>query len=405
LDNQVVEKKSRRGVGVFVALGVLAALLIIVVILLYQHQLARWPFRPRPLGAEQGLRLPLSSASVAITGVAPSAAVPTVSPKAIEVVAEQLEIPWDVEQLPDGDLLVTERPGRLLRIGSDKVVIPIEGVHHRGEGGLLGLALHPDFAQTPWVYLYLTTNEGGTVSNRVERYLLRGSRLESRQVILADIPGALNHDGGQLAFGPDNLLYITTGDAGEEHLAQNTQSLAGKILRLHDDGRVPADNPFSHAVYSYGHRNVQGITWDDQARLWATEHGRSGALSGFDELNLIEQGKNYGWPTIQGDETRSGMEEPSLHSGADATWAPASAAFWDGSIFFGGLRGQALYEAKLGGGGVQLIAHLHQEYGRIRAVTVGRDGNLYITTSNRDGRGDAKSQDDILVRIPPQLFR
>lgn len=403
LDSQVPE--SRVWAGVVAVIGFLTALFIVALVLLYQYQLERWPFRPRPLGAQPGVRLPVSPVATVINVATPGATAPAVVPKTIEVVAQQLEIPWDVEQLPDGDLLVTERPGRLLRIGSNKAVIPIEGVHHRGEGGLLGLAIHPDFAQTPWIYLYFTTSEGGSVTNRVERHMLRGNKLEGRQVIMANIPGAVNHDGGQLAFGPDGLLYITTGDAGQEDLAQNTLSLAGKIMRLHDDGRVPADNPFSNPVYSYGHRNVQGITWDDQGRLWATEHGRSGVQSGFDELNMIEKGKNYGWPSIQGDDGRSGMEKPTLHSGADATWAPASAAFWDGSIFFGGLRGQALYEARLTGTGAQLIAHLHQDYGRVRAVAVGRDGNLYVTTSNRDGRGEVGVQDDVLLRIPPQLFR
>src|SRR5262249_24978139 len=155
-------------------------------------------------------------------------------------------------------------------------------------------------------------------------------------------PGAKYHDGGRMAFGPDDYLYITTGDATVDYLAQDISSLSGKILRIRDDGSLPQDNPFGNAVYSYGHRNSQGLTWDSLKQLWSTEHGPTG----YDELNLIEKGQNYGWPLIMGSESRPGMKTPILHSGLN-TWAPASALFWDGSIFFGGLRGEALYEARI----------------------------------------------------------
>lgn len=323
-----------------------------------------------------------------------------------EIVVDNLQIPWEIVFLPDGDLLVTERPGTLKRIGKEGRVYVIESVEHVGEGGLLGMALHPRFSENRWLYLYLTTkNESGLI-NRIERYRFEENRLSEKTIIIDNIPGATYHDGGRIAFGPDGYLYITTGDAGSSNLAQDINSLAGKILRLKDDGSIPPDNPFGNAVYSYGHRNSQGLAWDDKDQLWATEHGRSGILSGLDELNLIEKGKNYGWPIIQGDETRVGMESPIVQSGPNETWAPAGAAFWDGSVFFGGLRGESLYEAKiLNDNKISLKIHFQQEFGRIRAVVLGPDSYLYITTSNTDGRGELKNNDDKIIRINPNVFR
>lgn len=322
-----------------------------------------------------------------------------------QVIAEGLEIPWELAFLPDGDLLVTERPGRLLRIGEDRHVIEISGVVHRGEGGLLGLALHPSFKENGWMYLYLTTESSGRLTNRVERYTLDGTELGERAVIIEGIPGASNHDGGRLAFGPDGKLYITTGDAGVSSHAQDTKSLAGKILRVDDDGAIPADNPFGNAVYSYGHRNVQGIAWDDAGVLWATEHGRSGARSGFDELNKVEKGANYGWPAIEGDATREGMTGPQLHSGASDTWAPSGMAYLDGHVLFAGLRGESLYVAQIAGGSAgELKAYLRGEYGRLRTVALGPDGMLYLLTNNRDGRGAPGPGDDRILRLDPRTL-
>lgn len=324
----------------------------------------------------------------------------------IEVVAENLSIPWEIAFLPDGDLLVTERPGTLKRIGKEERVYMIHGVEHIGEGGLLGMALHPRFSENRWIYLYLTTKAGDGLKNRVERYRLENDRLSEKTIIINGIPGGEYHDGGRIAFGPDGCLYITTGDAGQSNLAQDINSLAGKILRLKDDGSISPDNPFGNAVYSYGHRNSQGLAWDDKGQLWATEHGRSGILSGFDELNLIEKGKNYGWPVIQGDEIQSGMESPIVQSGPDETWAPAGLAFSDGSLFFGGLRGESLYQAKiLDANEIILRVHFRQEFGRMRAAVLGPDDSLYITTSNTDGRGEPKIGDDKIIRINPKIFK
>lgn len=331
----------------------------------------------------------------------------------IEIVAENLEIPWEVAFLPNGEFLVTERPGRLLKIGSDRKIYEIEGVRHVGEGGLLGMVLHPNFATNNYVYLYITSSSGKEIVNRVERYRFENDSLSDREIILDGIEGAPNHDGGRLEFGPDGFLYITTGDAQVPSLSQDTNSLNGKILRVDENGAVPKDNPFGNEVYSYGHRNVQGLAWDEDGNLWATEHGRSGVLSGLDELNLIEKGRNYGWPTIQGDQEREGMETPAIHSGASETWAPAGAEYLksppnntSGSIFFAGLRGSTLYEVVFDGTEITTLRkHFSKEYGRLRAVRLGPDGYLYITTSNRDGRGNVRNGDDKLIRVHPRVFR
>ncbi len=321
-----------------------------------------------------------------------------------EIVAENLEIPWEIAFLPNGEFLVTERPGRLLKIGATRAVIPIDGVRHTGEGWLLGMALHPFFENNQWVYLYLTTKTENGLRNRVERYRLVGDHVEDRTVILDNIPGASFHDGGRIAFGPDGLLYITTGDASVPGNAQDKRSLAGKILRVRDDGSIP-DNPFGTAVYSYGHRNPQGLAWDSEGRLWATEHGRSGVQSGLDELNLVEPGANYGWPVIQGDEERAWMRRPVIHSGSDETWAPSGAIMERDRIWFAGLRGEALYEAVLDGKQVkELKVHLREKYGRLRTVRVGSDGYFYLLTSNRDGRGTVREGDDKIIRVHPRVL-
>jgi glucose/arabinose dehydrogenase len=348
-----------------------------------------------------------TSSSQPSSAVAASSADASLQPTTPGVIADHLQIPWAIAFLPSGELLVTERPGTLLRIGADLKRHTIQGVRHVGEGGLLGITLHPDFDDNHWLYLYLTTTLNGATVNRVERYRYENDQLTDRTDILTGIPGAIYHDGGALAFGPDGYLYVTTGDATVSTSAQDTSSLAGKILRIRDDGSLPSDNPFGNAVYSYGHRNVQGIAWDERGQLWSTEHGRSGITSGYDELNRIEKGKNYGWPELEGQETREGMVTPVLHSGPTTTWAPASATFFRGSIFFGGLRGEALYEAVLSEGGSPPIlkTHLKGTFGRIRAVAVGPDGMLYLTTSNTDGRGSAIASDDRIIKIDPRSLK
>lgn len=318
------------------------------------------------------------------------------------IIAENLEVPWDLAFLPGGDLLVTERSGHLWRLSAgtngQRVEIKIEDIHQGGEGGLLGLALHPNFATNQWLYLYLTVmGSDGQIKNQVVRYRLVENNLTDKTIIIRDIPGAIFHDGGRLEFGPDGLLYITTGDALVSELAQNLNSLAGKVLRLHDDGSIPKGNPFGTAVYSYGHRNPQGLAWDNAGRLWSTEHGQSA----LDEINLIRAGANYGWPLIQGATQQVGLETPILNSGT-TTWAPASAAYLNGRLFFGGLRGKALYEAVLDGEQIsEFKVHLGEQFGRLRTVRVGPDQMLYLTTSNREGRGVPTAGDDKIIRVNP----
>ena len=346
-----------------------------------------------------------------------------------KIIVENLTIPWDIAFLPDpsnpsgqaNTLLVTERAGMLFHIdpaAGSKNSIAISGVEHAGEGGLLGIVLHPKFSATAvdgvpseggknnWLYLYITYRKGQAIENKVERYVFKDNTLSEKKTIIAGIPGSQNHDGGRMEFGPDGLLYITTGDAGKEELAQNTNSLAGKILRVNESGAIPKDNPFGNAVYSYGHRNPQGLAFDEQGRLWATEHGRSGAESGLDELNLIIIGQNYGWPDSQGDTVLANTVAPKAHSGATVTWAPASASYYQGRVFFGGLRGEALYEAVLEGEQVKEIKeHFKGEFGRIRTVRLAPDGMLYLTTSNRDGRGDISEGDDKIIIINPKQLK
>ncbi|HYC34583.1 MAG TPA: PQQ-dependent sugar dehydrogenase [Candidatus Paceibacterota bacterium] len=318
----------------------------------------------------------------------------------ITEVATELYVPWSIEFGPDYEMIVAERNGTIRFLGDNKMEIKVPGVVERGEGGLLGLALHPDFLNNEFLYLYYTTVRDGKTINRVVRYTLSGDKLKEDKVIVDNIPGGTNHNGGRIIFGPDGLLYITTGDSGNEMLAQDTKSLAGKILRVHDDGRIPADNPFGNEVYSYGHRNPQGLTWDTEGVFWEVEHGRSGLQSGYDEVNRIEKGGNYGWPVIQGDEKGEGMKTPELHSGPSTTWAPAGITYGNNNLFFTGLRGEALYEVGVRNGKLESMKiHLQNEYGRLRAIARGPDGSIYVGTSNKDGRGNTNLGDDKILKI------
>lgn len=327
---------------------------------------------------------------------------PSTNVSQTEVIAENLDTPWGIVFLPDNSILVTERVGRVRLVDNkgnlqQEPVATLSQVKEIGEGGLLGIALHPDFSKNAKVFLYYTySSSGGNTLNRVVSMVYDGS-LKDEQIIVDRIPGASNHNGGRIKFGPDGFLYITTGDAENPSQAQDINALGGKILRVTDEGKPAPGNPFNNLVYSYGHRNPQGLAWDSEGRLWATEHGPSN----LDELNLIEPGKNYGWPTVRGSEERSGMVTPVINSGPDKTWAPAGAAFWQGSIYFGGLRGQTLFQAVIDQSPVSIKEHFKNEFGRIREVLVGPDNMLYITTSNRDGRGTPNPSDDRIIKINP----
>jgi glucose/arabinose dehydrogenase len=326
-----------------------------------------------------------------------------VPPDAVETVATDLSVPWAIAFLPDGTALVTERnSGRILSVSAPAPgsvassqlasatrvteVARIADVHPRGEGGLMGIAVSPDYGNDRWVYVYYTAAE----DNRIVRLRLG----ETPQPIFTGIPKASIHNGGRIAFGPDGMLYVGTGDASERGESQDTTSVAGKILRITPDGAPAPGNPFGNAVYSYGHRNVQGLAWDASGQLYAAEFGQNR----YDELNRIEAGRNYGWPDVEGTGDDPAFVNPV------ATWAtsdasPSGLAIWDGRAYLACLRGTKLYRINLDGTGAQHL--LSGEYGRLRAVAVAPDGTLWVSTSNKDGRGDPAENDDRILRLLP----
>lgn len=326
------------------------------------------------------------------------------------VIAKGLDTPWAIVFLSDGNMLVTERPGRVRLVDTQGNLKPepiaiINQVKEIGEGGLLGVALHPDFSSNNYVYLYYTySSKKDNSLNKVVRMIYKSNTLTDEQTIVDNIPGNSNHNGGRIKFGPDGFLYITTGDSEQPSLAQNKNSLAGKILRVTDEGKPAPGNPFNTLVYSYGHRNPQGIVWDANGTLWETEHGPSGGSlgTGNDEVNLIESGKNYGWPVIQGDQTKEGMVTPVRNSTPKVAWAPGDIAVVGNSLFFSGLKGQALYKTQISNNKITDFTELFKgKYGRIREIILGPDNMLYISTSNRDGRGNPAQDDDKIIRINP----
>jgi glucose/arabinose dehydrogenase len=334
----------------------------------------------------------------------------------VETVAANLQIPWSIDWIPDGAALFTERGGSL-RIIRDGVLAsdPLLSLSvSSGEGGLLGVAVDPDFGDNHYIYLYYSTRgTDNALINKVVRYQFANGTVTEDRVLVDGIPGAQYHDGGRIQFGPDGKLYITTGDAGRLALAQDLDSLAGKILRIDRNGAVPAGNPFANSpVWSFGHRNPQGLDWDAAGNLVATEHGPSGERGrAHDEINLILPGANYGWPNVIGGELEEGMREPILHTGSD-TWAPSGAEFydgdripgWTGKYFVAALRGAHLHMVDLDLPNNAVISNeklFQDEFGRLRDVQTGPDGFLYLLTSNRDGRGSPVSTDDRILRIVP----
>ena len=324
------------------------------------------------------------------------------------VFAQNLQVPWAIAWLPNGNMLVTERPGTVIEIdknGKSKNIFKVPDVKPEGEGGLHGIALHPKFAENNYVYLYYTYSPNPT-QNKVVRYKYQNGTLVQDKVILEKIPGSIFHNGGRIKFGPDGYLYITTGDAQNPSLAQDKNSLGGKILRITDEGKSAPGNPFGNEVYSYGHRNPQGIFWDNNGTLWETEHGPSGIGSSCcrDEVNIIKPGQNYGWPDITGSQTKNGMEAPFATSGPTNTWAPADIIVLDGKVYFSGLRGTAIFTFDPNNP-ADVKPILKGEYGRIRELIVGPDGNIYFSTSNRDDRGIPSGNDDKIIKISPNLLK
>ena len=339
----------------------------------------------------------------------------------IEKVVGGLEVPWSIVWAPDGRMIVTERPGRV-RVVENGTLKPqplfvVPDVEKSGESGLMSVALHPQFSSNRFIYLTYAYSSGREVRVRVVRFREAAEGLVDRKVIIENIPAAQFHAGCRIRFGPDGKLYVTTGDATRREIAQKLDSLGGKTLRLNDDGTVPQDNPFvgqqnaRPEIWTLGHRNAQGMDWQPGSNLmFQTEHGPSqfDGPEGGDEVNIVEKGKNYGWPIIHHTETRAGLESPLLEY--TPACAPASGIFYRGSVFpkfkgnffFGCLRGEMLIRVALDGRRVLGQEGVVKDYGRIRDVAEGPDGFLYFSTSNRDGRGKPASDDDRILRLVPQ---
>ena len=360
---------------------------------------------PEPSAAPSPTSSPTSSPTA--TPTPPETPTPTPTPPAApkpqvagEVVTG-LAVPWGIAFLPDGTALVGERDtGRLLRVsgGSSDVVGTLEvrsRVDEGGETGLLGLALHPDFEANRLLYVYLSTDD----DNRIVRMTYDG-RLGKPEPVLTGIGTSTHHNGGGIAFGPDGLLYAATGDAEHSASAQDTDSVDGKVLRMTDAGGVPDGNPFDNLTWSYGHRNVEGLCFDDSGfddtgRLWVAEFGDKGA----DELNLIRPGKNYGWPDVEGSDGKGGYADPLAEWPVDQC-SPSGIAIAAGRAWLGALQGECVWSVVLDGADRGKTAqHFAGKYGRIRSVVLAPDGSLWVTTSNRDGRTDPRAGDDRILRV------
>ncbi|WP_210648743.1 sorbosone dehydrogenase family protein [Nocardioides sp. SYSU D00065] len=320
-------------------------------------------------------------------------------PKVVRTLVDKLEVPWGVDFLPGGAAVVTERmAGRVLQVTKDGALAELGAISStapQGEAGLLGVAVSPDFATDRTLFFYVTTGS----DNRVIRAELDGSELGEPTVVLDGIPAGFIHDGGRIAFGPDGHLYVTTGETGDPALAQDPDSLAGKILRITPDGDPAPGNPDADSpVWSLGHRNVQGLAWDDEGRLWASEFGDSD----WDELNLVEKGGNYGWPEVEGSGGGPQFVDPQLVWPVEQA-SPSGLAYADGHLYMAGLRGQRLWRVEVSAAGraSRPTAFLTEDYGRLRTVVTAPDGRLWLTTSNRDGRGTPTAADDRILLVQP----
>jgi len=316
----------------------------------------------------------------------------------VTTIVTGLRVPWGIAFFPDGSALVSERDdSRLLRVTPDgraTVLAEVDGVTPTSEGGLLGVAVSPDYAQDGQIFVYATTAH----DNRVLRGSIADFRSGTPRAILTAIPRGDVHNGGRLAFGPDAMLYVTTGETGEGALAQDLDSLGGKILRIEPSGSIPPDNPFGDSpVWSYGHRNVQGLAWDAQGRLWADEYGSSL----WDEINLIEPGSNYGWPAAEGTAGVPGLTDPQAVFATTAA-SPSGLAFAAGSLWMGALQGRTTWRVPvLPGGELGPPVAVRLADARTRTVVPAPDGTLWVTTSETDGRGTPGSDGDAILSISP----
>lgn len=323
--------------------------------------------------------------------------------KVVGTIATGLAAPWGVAFLPNGDAVVTERDTRrVLLLDAPSYDVRQVGLIDAavsngdtgGEAGLLGVAVSPDFAGDRTLFFYLSTAS----DNRIVKARLEGGRLGTPTVILDGIPVGGIHDGGRLAFGPDGYLYASTGETGDRDLAQDKDTLAGKILRITTDGEPAPGNPFPGSeIWSFGHRNVQGLAFDDDDRLWASEFGDQT----YDELNLIRPGENYGWPMVEGRGDRAGLVDPQVVWETDVA-SPSGLAWLDGHLWLASLRGARLWRVDVHGDHASHpVDFFVGEFGRMRTVVVTPEGQLWVTTSNRDGRGDPGPDDDRILLIEP----
>lgn len=346
---------------------------------------------------------PSASSPAPTTAPSPSAttATPTAVPTETLTAATRLDVPWGLAFLPDGSALLTLRDQAELihvRAGVRPASLgSVPGVDPGGEGGLLGVAVSPRFAADRQVFLYFTAGD----DNRVARLTFADGRLSRPVPILTGIPKARNHNGGRIAFGPDGFLYVATGDAGDRSNSQDRGSLGGKILRITVDGDPAPGNPFGRSpVWSYGHRNVQGLAWDSAGRMFASEFGQDT----WDELNRIEPGRNYGWPEVEGRGGRAGLTDPLRQWRVDEA-SPSGIAVAGNAVYMAGLRGESLWRIPLRQNGTgEPVRLLEGRYGRLRDVVTGPDGRLWILTNNT-ARGDPSEADDRLVVIPPLALR
>jgi aldose sugar dehydrogenase len=319
----------------------------------------------------------------------------------VQVLAENLDVPWAIDIAEDGRLFFTERLGRIRVIDKDGMLLPDPAayinVEQNSESGLLGLALHPNFTENHLLYVYHTYSNGSAILNQVLMLTEKDNKIVESKVIIDKIPAADRNDGGRIKFGPDGNLYIATGDARQPELAQDADSLAGKILRLNPDGSIPEDNPFEGSpVYSYGHRNIQGLTWHPvTGELYASEHG----AEGNDEINLIKPGTNYGWPIE--DCNAEKFEKPIICfnpaiAPAGMTFAASNSLGYQNDILLATLKAQHIRLIDLES---DIESNILTGFGRIRDVIEASDGSLYVTTSNKDGRAVSEQDDDKILRI------